>query len=180
MLLIISARELSKLELIQHVCDKRIRQIDDTTSAIMHMYFCESESTLSYMTATRQYIDKHGKPVAFYTDKHGEFRVNHASNEDKNIFKQSQFELSTPYANRQNWFSIWFDKKHPAVRNMILRIQQRLPSRKNHSKQCTICASNTAQFYSFQCNEKNCLIHVHMTPQQRIHREGKQSRDKCA
>ncbi|CAH1547237.1 hypothetical protein Q9F35_004896 [Vibrio harveyi] len=89
MLLIISARELSKLELIQHVCDKRIRQIDDTTSAIMHMYFCESESTLSYMTATRQYIDKHGKPVAFYTDKYGVFRVNHASNEDKNIFKQS-------------------------------------------------------------------------------------------
>lgn len=62
--------------------------IDDATSAIMHMYFCESESTLSYMTATRQYIDKHGKPVAFYTDKHGVFRVNHASNEDKNKLTQ--------------------------------------------------------------------------------------------
>ncbi|HIF6163742.1 TPA: ISNCY family transposase [Vibrio parahaemolyticus] len=61
--------------------------IDDATSAIMHMY-CESESTLSYMTATRQYIDKHGKPVAFYTDKHGVFRVNHASNEDKNKLTQ--------------------------------------------------------------------------------------------
>ncbi|HAS6977814.1 TPA: ISNCY family transposase, partial [Vibrio parahaemolyticus] len=45
-------------------------------------------STLSYMTATRQYIDKHGKPVAFYTDKHGVFRVNHASNEDKNKLTQ--------------------------------------------------------------------------------------------
>lgn len=54
----------------------------------MHMYFCESESTLSYMTATRQYIDKHGKPVAFYTDKHGVFRVNHASNTDQNKLTQ--------------------------------------------------------------------------------------------
>ena len=62
--------------------------IDDATSTIMHMYFCESESTLSYMTATRQYIDKHGKPVAFYTDKHSVFRVNHASNEDKNKLTQ--------------------------------------------------------------------------------------------
>lgn len=62
--------------------------IDDATSEIMHMYFCESESTLSYMTATRQYIDKHGKPVAFYTDKHGVFRVNHASNIDKNKLTQ--------------------------------------------------------------------------------------------
>ncbi len=40
------------------------------------------------MTATRQYIDKHGKPVALYTDKHGVFRVNHASNEDKNKLTQ--------------------------------------------------------------------------------------------
>ncbi|WP_229520257.1 hypothetical protein [Photobacterium damselae] len=62
--------------------------IDDATNAIMHMYFCESESTLSYMTATRQYIDKHGKPVAFYTDKHGVFCVNHTSNKDKNKLTQ--------------------------------------------------------------------------------------------
>ncbi|EKQ2641830.1 helix-turn-helix domain-containing protein [Salmonella enterica] len=31
-----------------------------------------------YMLATREYIEKHGKPLAFYSDKHGIFRVNHA------------------------------------------------------------------------------------------------------
>lgn len=62
--------------------------IDDATSAIMHLYFCESESTFSYMAATKQYIERHGKPVALYTDKHGVFRVNHASNEDRNKLTQ--------------------------------------------------------------------------------------------
>jgi transposase len=62
--------------------------IDDATSAIMHLYFCESESTFSYMAATKQYIEQHGKPVALYTDKHGVFRVNHASNKDRNKLTQ--------------------------------------------------------------------------------------------
>ncbi|KJG11918.1 transposase, partial [Photobacterium iliopiscarium] len=54
----------------------------------MHLYFCDSESTFSYMTATKQYIEQHGKPVALYTDKHGVFRVNHASNKDRNKLTQ--------------------------------------------------------------------------------------------
>ena len=62
--------------------------IDDATSAIMHLYFCDSESTFSYMAAAKQYIQQHGKPVALYTDKHGVFRVNHASNKDRNKLTQ--------------------------------------------------------------------------------------------
>lgn len=62
--------------------------IDDATSAIKQLYFCDSESTFSYMVATKQYLEKHGKPVAFYTDKHTVFRVNHAENKDKNKLTQ--------------------------------------------------------------------------------------------
>jgi hypothetical protein len=29
-----------------------------------------------YFAATRAYLERHGKPVAFYSDKHGVFRVN--------------------------------------------------------------------------------------------------------
>ena len=53
--------------------------IDDATSKLLHLYFCESESTVSYMTATQDYLAKHGKPEALYSDKHGVFRVNHPS-----------------------------------------------------------------------------------------------------
>lgn len=42
----------------------------------MHLRFCDSESAFDYMTATREYLVLHGKPVAFYSDKHAVFRVN--------------------------------------------------------------------------------------------------------
>src|SRR6202048_3390241 len=50
--------------------------IDDATSRLMHLQFVESESTFDYFAATRTYLERHGKPVAFYSDKHGVFRVN--------------------------------------------------------------------------------------------------------
>ena len=53
--------------------------IDDATSELMHLEMVESESTFSYMRATRTYIERHGKPVAFYSDKHSAFRNNVAT-----------------------------------------------------------------------------------------------------
>jgi hypothetical protein len=50
--------------------------IDDATSRLMHLQFVETESTFDYFAATRTYIDRYGKPIAFYSDKHATFRVN--------------------------------------------------------------------------------------------------------
>src|SRR5499427_3086889 len=50
--------------------------IDDASGRLMHLQFVESESTFSYFHATRAYLEAWGKPVAFYSDKHGVFRVN--------------------------------------------------------------------------------------------------------
>jgi hypothetical protein len=50
--------------------------IDDATSRLMHLQFVESESTFAYFRAARAYLEAWGKPVAFYSDKHGVFRVN--------------------------------------------------------------------------------------------------------
>ena len=50
--------------------------VDDATSALMELLFCESESAFSYFTALRSYLEHHGKPVALYSDKAGVFRVN--------------------------------------------------------------------------------------------------------
>ena len=52
--------------------------VDDATSRLMHLKFVETESTFDYFQATREYLEAHGKPVAFYSDKHGVFRVNSA------------------------------------------------------------------------------------------------------
>ena len=50
--------------------------VDDATSALMELRFCESESAFSYFAAMRAYLEQHGKPVALYSDKAGVFRVN--------------------------------------------------------------------------------------------------------
>src|SRR3984893_6822657 len=51
--------------------------VDDATSRLMRLQFVESESTFAYFNAARAYLEAWGKPVAFYSDKHGVFRVNH-------------------------------------------------------------------------------------------------------
>src|SRR4029077_10614717 len=50
--------------------------VDDATSRLMELRFATSESAFDYFRATRGYLEMHGKPVAFYSDKHGIFRVN--------------------------------------------------------------------------------------------------------
>ena len=50
--------------------------IDDATSRALHLRFVPSESTFAYFRSVRAYLETHGKPVAFYSDKHGIFRVN--------------------------------------------------------------------------------------------------------
>jgi hypothetical protein len=57
--------------------------VDDATSRLMHLRFVPAESAFAYMAATRAYVEAHGKPVAFYSDKHGIFRVNHADAADR-------------------------------------------------------------------------------------------------
>lgn len=48
--------------------------IDDATSRLMALHFTPTESTFGYFEATRQYLQRHGKPVAFYSDKAAVFR----------------------------------------------------------------------------------------------------------
>jgi len=50
--------------------------VDDATSQLMALRFVPTESAFAYFEATRAYLECHGKPVAFYRDKAGIFRVN--------------------------------------------------------------------------------------------------------
>ncbi len=50
--------------------------IDDATSRLLELRFVASESTFDYFYSTKRYLEKYGKPIAFYSDKHSVFRVN--------------------------------------------------------------------------------------------------------
>jgi hypothetical protein len=49
--------------------------IDDATNETFAK-FVKSENTWDYLNTTREYIEKKGRPLAFYSDKHSVFRVN--------------------------------------------------------------------------------------------------------
>ena len=50
--------------------------IDDATSQLLELWFAPKETFFAYCEATRHYLERYGKPLAFYNDKHGIFRVN--------------------------------------------------------------------------------------------------------
>jgi hypothetical protein len=49
--------------------------VDDATGRLMRLQFVESKSTFAYFHGARAYLEAWGKPVAFYSDKHGIFHA---------------------------------------------------------------------------------------------------------
>jgi transposase len=47
--------------------------IDDATGKILYARFVPAETTLAYLWAVRRYVGRHGRPVAFYSDRHSIF-----------------------------------------------------------------------------------------------------------
>jgi hypothetical protein len=68
--------------------------IDDATSRVLHLRFASSESTFAYFRSVRAYLTSYGKPVAFYSDKHGIFRVNNAEGDRPTQFSRAMAELN--------------------------------------------------------------------------------------
>jgi hypothetical protein len=50
--------------------------IDDATGQLLELRFVPDETFFAYCEASRHYFERCGKPVAFYSDQHGIFRVN--------------------------------------------------------------------------------------------------------
>jgi len=51
--------------------------IDDASDELMSLLFTPTEATQTYMEALDSHLDYHGRPVAFYNDKHAVCKVNH-------------------------------------------------------------------------------------------------------
>src|ERR1700694_4309865 len=69
----------------------------DAPSRLMELRFVPSESTFAYFDALKSYLQHHGKPVAFYSDKHSIFRVSRedaASGDGMTQFGRALSELN--------------------------------------------------------------------------------------
>lgn len=70
--------------------------IDDATSQLTSLYFTPAESTHTYFLATKQHIENHGKPLTFYSDRLGVFKVHAKSTQEKIMtqFGRALYELN--------------------------------------------------------------------------------------
>ena len=96
--------------------------VDDATSRLMALHFTASESTFSYFEATRAYLERYGKPVAFYSDKASVFRSTRAATTGNSVtqFGRAMYELN---------IDTWCANSSPAkgrVERAHLTLQDRL------------------------------------------------------
>lgn len=64
--------------------------IDDATSRILWGEFIPVEDTLSLLGSTKRYLERHGRPVAFYVDKDSVYKVNRALRLEEELEGQSE------------------------------------------------------------------------------------------
>lgn len=69
--------------------------VDDATGRLMQLYFAETESAMSYFAGTHRYLEKHGKPHTFYSDRAGVFRaLRRGKQETRTQFHRALHELN--------------------------------------------------------------------------------------
>lgn len=74
--------------------------IDDATGRIMNGEFVNYEGTFNLFNATEHYLKTHGKPLAFYVDKHSTFKINRQANIEEDLKdKQAQSQFTRAMEN---------------------------------------------------------------------------------
>jgi transposase len=113
--------------------------VDDATSQLMYLHFTYSESTFSYFEATRAYLERHGKPLAFYSDKATVFRCNQkdvAGGDGCTQFGRVLYELNIDLICANS------SQAKGRVERMNLSLQDRLVKELRLQKISTMAAAN--------------------------------------
>ena len=113
--------------------------IDDATGQLLQLRFVQSESFFSYAQAAEGYFRQYGKPVAFYSDKHGIFRVNLPSTGTGTALTQfgramQELDIQIICANTP--------QAKGRVERVIQTLQDRLPKEMRLRKICSWKAGN--------------------------------------
>ena len=101
--------------------------IDDATSRIMDGMFVDYEGTFTLFEATDHYLKAHGKPLAFYVDKHSTFKINRQANIEEDLRDQqaqSQFSRAMNELNIEVIFA-----NSPEAKGRVEKLFQTLQDR---------------------------------------------------
>ncbi len=95
--------------------------VDDATSRLMEILCTASESTFGYLEATRRYLERHGKPLAFYR-RHCAVYAHRAIRKDEDldlIFSWRKLRKLTQNLTLHYERKLYMLKDTPAHRNPI-------------------------------------------------------------
>ncbi len=119
--------------------------IDDATSKILWLEFAKSESHIDVMRATKNYINRHGRPHAFYVDFGGVFSVN-LNNEER--VKKTQWERAME--------ELEIEVKHahsPQAKGRVERSNETLQDRLvKEMRLAGVCSIDSANQFLFESN----------------------------
>jgi len=101
--------------------------IDDATGKLLWLEFAKAESTIAYFKATLSYLRLHGRPLAFYSDKHCVFRVN-TTNNDSSSTQDSKEDTQFGRAMRELDIEMIFANT-PQAKGRVERVNQTLQDR---------------------------------------------------
>src|SRR4051812_5497090 len=94
--------------------------VDDATSRLMLLRFVASESAFDYFRVTRAYLETHGKPVAFYSDKHNIFRVNNGEGGERvTQFGRALSELNIDLIQIDGSEHRWFEHRAQPCTSLV-------------------------------------------------------------
>ena len=113
--------------------------IDDATGRLMQLHLAPTESAFAYFEATRAYLEQHGKPVAFYSDKASIFRATRESTDfgrSVTQFGRALFELNIDIMCANS------SQAKGRVERANLTLQDRLVKELRLGKICTQDAAN--------------------------------------
>jgi transposase len=63
--------------------------VDDATSRLQYAHFVGAETTRAYLQGLRTYVGVHGRPVAFYSDRHSIFRKHDPEDPEPTQFERA-------------------------------------------------------------------------------------------
>ena len=104
-----------------------IAYIDDATSQILYASFADAEDTITLMRTTQAYLQKNGRPLAFYVDKDSIYKTSRATTIDEEL---QDLHPITQYTRAMNELGIEVICAHsPQAKGRIERLFNTLQDR---------------------------------------------------
>ena len=102
--------------------------VDDATGKVVSALFCEYENTRDYFVLMRGLIERHGVPIALYTDRHSVFKHRTKNRSTEALqpsspvrWTSSEYRCSTRCLHRPR--AVWNERQAPSRDRLVTELR---------------------------------------------------------